>query len=894
MTLEQALEQLGSAPTFSRVVDYLERQMLAEPLRAYRATLAQSVDPAEPGTKAIKDAIWGMIHLTRSEVTVVDSPPLQRLRRIRQLGLGYLTYPTAGYSRFEHTLGALQQADTMLRAVASRTGRVIDTSSGQPTRAGEPELLKMLGVVRLAALLHDVGHLPLSHVSERFYSREECGDDTLVKEVSDLRDEVQHALEVKKPSLSECLSLAVVQAPSMSDFLTSEGMYTRTEVQAAAAAVVGRAPSTRQAFVYQLITNVIDADKLDYMFRDGFLTGVPLAVDLQRLLYKLKCVELPAGQLPNSLAAIQTNDDPALVLGIDVAGERLAYDVTVARTMLFERVYLHHKTRAAERVAMRRLGEFNAKPWWLLAFDDSLFTGDQPMSEAVRMLRARDLPKRAYGLSHRFLPGPGVGELDDSPELPKEQADSWTRLRYDLRRARARARLEEKILICANRIAAELEENATVTDVWVDTVPGRGDLGTWDLWVETPDGEVTVAQTYDARAAAFAHSPGQTFFVYVSGTGRVVEVGFLAAEYVMATRYGLFVGRRAADSAKVSFRVVEDLKRKLERLLPGFYDAAGRLRPEPMYLRQVSNIDRVGKLASRFGHYHGEANTYLDSKRITDFLRQFPEPLGEQMLTLLESVLFLDRSDLGEELAAYLADGASPSESFVPLTDKPDKSASHLPYFLADRRETRLNVVSLANALAADGPITLFDDCNISGSQSRTAVQVWLGLDPDLPDEADTLARGLTKKQIAQLKERSLRFRFAYSHELGMTRLKELLSGCGLDADVAARYVEAREKPLAEVVSQELLEFLRLVGRDLLGSTKAEADPTRWTDQRCDEFALGYGDSQQLVVMFYNAPTGAVTALWKGGRFRGSPWLPLFPRRGEPGVVRPLGQAPLE
>src|SRR5450755_4020509 len=74
---------------------------------------------AHSGVKAIKDAVWGMIDVSAQELVVLDSPPLQRLRHVRQLGLTYLTYPTAGYSRFEHTLGAMHQAERMLRAIAT-------------------------------------------------------------------------------------------------------------------------------------------------------------------------------------------------------------------------------------------------------------------------------------------------------------------------------------------------------------------------------------------------------------------------------------------------------------------------------------------------------------------------------------------------------------------------------------------------------------------------------------------------------------------------------------------------------------------------------------------------------------------------------------------------------
>jgi HD superfamily phosphohydrolase len=885
LTLESALEDLRSADTFKEAMGHVEHSV-AGGVEKYRCRLPAGTP--EPATKAIKDAVWGMISLDRREVSVLDSPPLQRLRRIRQLGLGYLTYPTAGYSRFEHTLGAVHQADTMVRAVASRTGRVVESGPGTSTYVGEPEILALLPVVRLAALLHDVGHLPLSHVSERYYSRAECSNDALIHSALELREDVAQALDVPRPSLAECLSLAMILSPTFFALLTGEAMYTRADVQAASAAIVGRAPSTRNAFVYQLITNVVDADKLDYMFRDGFLTGVPLAVDLERLLYKLKCIELPVEYFPEALVAIQEDDSPALVLGIDLAGQRLAYDVTVARTMLFERVYLHHKTRAAERVAMRRLDSFNMPPWWLLAFDDSLFVGDQPMSPTVQMLRSRSLPRRVYALSHGLLPGASVGEAAGEPQLPPEQADSWRRLVHDLERAPARLRLEAKIHLTAQRFAQALKNIATVESVWVDTVPGRGDLGTWDLWVETPDGEIGVADTYGARAAAFAHSPSQTFYVYASGDGRVSEVGYLAAEYVMATRYGLFTGRRSADGAKVPYRSTDALKRTLEQSLPDLYARVGRLRPEPSFLRKHDTHERLASLAERFYHYHGQPKVRVDTGRIRDFLRQFPESLVEPMLSVLEAIQFLDRDDLGASFADYLEQEADPAESYVPLTLPADKSASHLPYFLADRRETRLKVMHLSDALDAAGPITFFDDCNISATQSRTAVQVWLGMPPDLESEADEIAQPLTAAQVEELESRRVRFRFAYAHGGGVANLAALTSAANLGADIGAMRLEERAKPLTdEEPPASLIDFLRDVGGDILASTKGVDKPEAWPAARCLDCALGYGDSQQLVIMVYNSPTGTVTPIWKAGRFRGAPWMPLFPRRDEPGVVRP-------
>ena len=882
MSLEQALNELRSAATFSSAVAEID-DLISGDLREYVSRLSPAT---ERGTKAVKDAVWGMIDLTDREILVLDSPPMQRLRRIRQLGLGQLVYPTAGYSRFEHSLGALNQADRMVRAIAKRTGHRV-REGGEWRWAGEEEILMALPIARLAALLHDIGHLPLSHVSERFYESAECPFPELRRVASDLRDDVRECLGGKRPSLSESLSLATAMTPSFWSLLVDHAEYQREEAATAVAAIVGRPPTPRRAFIYQLITNVIDADKLDYMFRDGFLTGVPLAVDLERLLFKLKCLELKFSEMPPELQDIAHDESPGLVLGIDIAGQRLAYDVTVARTMLFERVYLHHKTRAAERVAMRRLEELHLRPSQLIRHDDGLFLGQGSGDRTTLMLRNRQLPRRAYAISYNLLPRTSIDEGPE-PQVTHEAEASWDRLNSDLRDARRRQYLERAIHFAASRIAARTAGDTRIDEVWVDTKPLGGDVGTWDLWVETPDGERIVARTTDARAAAYAHSPSQTFFVYASGTGDVPTIGFVASELVLARRYGLYTGRRAADQAKVSFRAAETLKRKLEGAVPEVYEAVGRLRPEPRFLREARTRERIEDLAARFHHYHGQPEVRVDRGRITAFLRQFPEAHGEQMLDVLEALRFLGRHDLGEGLAEFLAVDAHLDEQYVALTRRPEKSGAHLPYFLADKRETRLRVVSLEEALSEDGPITFFDDCIVSGTQPRTAVQTWFGLDPDLPAEQAELADPLSPELQARLTDRRVRFRFAYGHAPGIGTLAGLTQQLGLGEDIAARITETRTKPLAEsdLAPSELMRFLASVGTDLLVSTKQQQNADKWTNERCAEFALGYGDRQQLVVLLYNTPTGAVTALWKGGRFRGAPWLPLFPRRGEPGVTR--------
>lgn len=443
---------------FDLVAALRKRSHFAELLRRIDGLISSFIESyrrrlpdRRPGVKAIKDAVWGMIDVRPEECVVLDSPPLQRLRRIRQLGATYLTYPTGGYSRFEHTLGAMHQAERMLRAIATRS------------QDGDT-VLEHIQVVRLAALLHDVGHLPLSHVTERFYGEEECPDPTLIRDLRRLRREVATVLSVPVPGLSECLSLAFAVSRSFHDLLVQAAGYKATAVADAAVAIVGRPPSGDSAFVAQIISNVIDADKLDYMFRDAFVTRVPLAVDLERLLYKIRCLSIGSDKVPEPLKGVCGAGERARVLGMDLAGERLAYDLAISRTMLYERVYLHHKTRAAERVVLRVLCGYRPHPVELLEHDDGLFGEYGPYrvpaldKRLIGMLVHRQLPRRAYALSYGFLAKQAAGAGGGQPVPSDADKDLWTRLSDDLKSYEARTSLEKAISEQTARLWSILQE----------------------------------------------------------------------------------------------------------------------------------------------------------------------------------------------------------------------------------------------------------------------------------------------------------------------------------------------------------------------------------------------------------------------------------------------------
>ena len=182
-----------------------------------------------PRVTRVRDPIHNYIVLDEMAVKLVDTPRLQRLRRIHQLGTGNLVYPGANHTRFEHSLGAYHLAGLAARAL----------SLAEPdTRA-----------VQAAALLHDVGHGPFSHTSDPLYA----------KYLGRSHEEV---------------SIDALQKGALAEILRAHGV----EPARVAALIRGEDPMAG------VVSGAIDVDRMDYLVRDSHYTGVHIGVDLQRLI----------------------------------------------------------------------------------------------------------------------------------------------------------------------------------------------------------------------------------------------------------------------------------------------------------------------------------------------------------------------------------------------------------------------------------------------------------------------------------------------------------------------------------------------------------------------------------------------------------------------------------
>ena len=109
----------------------------------------------------ILDPIHGFIRFDALEQTLIDSLPFQRLRYIRQMGVTYFLYPGTNHTRFEHSLGVMELVTRIFDIVVSRHNQIINLG------LTEEQLCYWRKILRLAALCHDMGHLPFSHTAEK-------------------------------------------------------------------------------------------------------------------------------------------------------------------------------------------------------------------------------------------------------------------------------------------------------------------------------------------------------------------------------------------------------------------------------------------------------------------------------------------------------------------------------------------------------------------------------------------------------------------------------------------------------------------------------------------------------------------------------------------------------
>jgi deoxynucleoside triphosphate triphosphohydrolase SAMHD1 len=241
-------------------------------------------DSTHVAKKEINDALWGTISLTPVEVLLLDSPLIQRLRMIKQLGVVHWVYPSAVHSRFEHTLGVNFQVQNLISAINSLSLNVLHEANHLPVI--DKNYTQLL---RLCAILHDIGHTAFSHVSENAIielgdMRKFCAEFAISNRLGDLK-------------FSEIFAYFLVRSKAMKVFFNSLfdkcGNFILFDVnrqknismitEKISDAIVGKQINEDIPQLNELISGPFDADKLDYFSRDAYFAGIPSVIDISRL-----------------------------------------------------------------------------------------------------------------------------------------------------------------------------------------------------------------------------------------------------------------------------------------------------------------------------------------------------------------------------------------------------------------------------------------------------------------------------------------------------------------------------------------------------------------------------------------------------------------------------------
>jgi uncharacterized protein len=472
-------------------------------------------------SKVIHDNLWGTNRYSWRELVLLDSPLLQRLRDIHQVGLAFQIYPSAHHTRFDHSLGVTTIAARVFDSLLSRNrGQLRDIASAiYKNEDRDSTIAKFKQELRLAALLHDTGHSLFSHASERVYEKL----DVLTSAAAELRK-----ITGKKKGSGEAISFCFALTPSVAQLLdrvkgkltgptSSEDYDGDIDLMNVAMLIVGKSTHPFLQFLGDIISSGFDADKLDYLLRDAKAAGLPLQYDLDRYLYAVQVSGETLGDgdgylenLYNLVAPAKPERRPAA--GSDsypyydtyrVRLPRQAMNaieqIVICKLMLFSYIYHHAKVRSGEGTLTLMLGR-QVHSWRASGEDDGkiverFLTMTDSALRAPTITESNDPIVRdyAYRIANRLLPrevlrlsvalatgtdrvhvGALIEQLHDSAENLGELSDFEKQLATELRKTSSLGGSDQDVLHQAG-VWVDVPKPPKFEDV--DKMVIRGDNG---------------------------------------------------------------------------------------------------------------------------------------------------------------------------------------------------------------------------------------------------------------------------------------------------------------------------------------------------------------------------------------------------------------------------------
>ena len=248
----------------------------------------------------MRDPIHGFVKLSDKEMKLINTRVFQRLRRIRQLAMTFLVYPGAVHTRFDHSIGVMHIAGRICAKLRELRGN----------KVCEEDIVR----IRFAALLHDVGHGPFSHVSE-----------SLLEKYAP----AQTRIGATREKIHEKITVDILQTdPEINEILSDEERDFVVEM------IRGQETQNWQR---DIVSSELDADKMDYLLRDAYFAGVKYGMyDLEKLIESCLILDLP--------------DSP---LAISSKGIYALEQLLLARYHMTQQVYWHQVSLISTEMIIR-------------------------------------------------------------------------------------------------------------------------------------------------------------------------------------------------------------------------------------------------------------------------------------------------------------------------------------------------------------------------------------------------------------------------------------------------------------------------------------------------------------------------------------------------------------
>lgn len=380
--------------------------------------------------KSIRDPLYGFIDLSETETRIIDTPVFRRLHGIKQLSHAYLVYPTAIHTRFEHSLGVTHLADRVSRQLS------LDDEVRE--------------VVRLAALLHDVGHGPFSHLFEAVMER----------------------VNGKKIDHDKISMMLIREDPDISSILGDMGEKIIRILDRRPVPGLDRKISS---LATDIVSSPLDVDKMDYLRRDSYHIGVAYGqFDLPRIIHTLT----------------HTDDKREQRICVDSKGKDSIENYRLGRYLMHAQVYKHHTRLIGDLMFLQALdlavGDEGIIPQEVLLIDTDLakphgefldfYTGlddrglydyifrkeGSKASKILKRIQRRDLLKRAV----EYLPDREVSNAQARDRMSRLGAEDMRLMSHEIS---AEADLDEHdVIVHASAIPVNLYEGEIMV-MWKGT-----------------------------------------------------------------------------------------------------------------------------------------------------------------------------------------------------------------------------------------------------------------------------------------------------------------------------------------------------------------------------------------------------------------------------------------